>query len=312
MGRVSRTVWQYHSSLTMSRSCHLLCEGGRTGTSAEYSQKCGVYIGRWRPNSKLNPDLRARVAVKVMAKNRIVNCDTQHLVHMDFPYVNHFLGQFDSSKQLGIAPDSDLTIMVSSYCPGGDHWSALHCPVLGGDSYIMYLKCLGDHRFCFVNPDSPDDELVHHTMTEPVIAALGSKLYSLSAYLCVCSDAVDASSAVICRVSLVDQRSFNLWISNPVCTYRDRLSAKVFPQQFDVPFVADARQYTRRCFMLVAVLNSTAESVRQFLPCMPRPNVAFLRAFAVQLLRALGYCHSRKLTSHNGAAPPVLALAALV
>ena len=51
--------------------------------------------------------------------------------------------------------------------------------------------------------------------------------------------------------------------------------------------------------MLIA--NADDQGVIQsFEKCMPRPNAPFLRAFAVQLLRGLGYCHSRKLTSHNG------------
>ena len=76
--------------------------------------QCGVFIGRWRPNSRLEPSLRTRVAVKVMEKDKRTNLDVQHLVSMDFPYVNQFLGEFQSSQQLGVVQGSALTIMVST------------------------------------------------------------------------------------------------------------------------------------------------------------------------------------------------------
>jgi hypothetical protein len=39
---------------------------------------------------------------------------------------------------------------------------------------------------------------------------------------------------------------------------------------------------------------STATCIKGFSFIMPQPNVAFLRAFSVQLLRALGYCHGAR------------------
>ena len=46
--------------------------GGKSGVSAckhtEDSYGCGVYLGRWRPDSQLKPDQRVQVAVKVMER----------------------------------------------------------------------------------------------------------------------------------------------------------------------------------------------------------------------------------------------------
>ncbi len=47
--------------------------GGKSGQSAKHDQDQpfgdGVYLGRWRQDSKLKPDQRRLVAVKVMQKN---------------------------------------------------------------------------------------------------------------------------------------------------------------------------------------------------------------------------------------------------
>ena len=46
--------------------------GGKSGQSAEGHESnpfgCGVFLGHWRPDSKLKPEQRIRVAVKVMQK----------------------------------------------------------------------------------------------------------------------------------------------------------------------------------------------------------------------------------------------------
>jgi hypothetical protein len=46
--------------------------GGKSGLSAAKHRNnpfgCGVYLGRWRPDSQLKPDQRVQVAVKVMQR----------------------------------------------------------------------------------------------------------------------------------------------------------------------------------------------------------------------------------------------------
>jgi hypothetical protein len=286
-----------------------VCEGGRTGASVQSSakhvkNKCGVYIGHWRPNSNLNPEQRTRVAIKVMEKGK-KNADIQHLVRMDFPYVNHFLGEFDSSQQLGVAPGSALTIMVSSHCPGGDHWSALYAPKSDPDAYVMHLQSHADGRFCFVNPDHPL-LCVNHAMAGPARVTLNFKCLEAFSYICVCSDPNISAAGTICRVEKIDEHFFTLWSSQCAhCFPSPPASAlAINSSQFNVPFHLNSAQ-NARCFMLYAQLEAAPvhdphTSILKFFKCMPRPNVAFLRAFSVQLLRALGYCHSRKLTAHNG------------
>ncbi len=319
-----------------------LCEGGKSGASHTQSRhpdkdKCGVYIGRWRPNSKLDPLLRTRVAVKVMEKPEAPkggkvpnggNRDIQHLVSMDFPYVNHFLGEFSSSRQLGVSSGSSLTIMVSSLCSGGDHYSAMHLPASeNAPAYIIRLQAHADgQRFFFWNPDYPD-ESVNHGMEGPL-----SKVYSPKAkkndkheveafpfsYLCVCDEQCDPSSplaGIICRVERIDEIFFSLWSSDPLCRFphaaisadaEETISSSQFCSRFR------STKVDARCFMLLPEVHplppieaeqelpTAIKAIRTFRKCMPRPNVSFLRAFSVQLLRGLGYCHSCKLTSHNG------------
>lgn len=299
-----------------------VCAGGKSGASAKKARaqdrdRCGVYIGRWRPNSKLDPALRAHVAVKVMEKGKKSNRDTQHLMSMDFPYVNHFLGEFQSSRQLNVTAGCPLTIMVSSYCSGGDHFSAMHHPA-SASAYIIRVQAHADgqfQRFCFWNPDHPD-ESVNHGMegsqnavfTSPIGSSI---IFQPCAYMCVRDPSSPPGSApltgIICRVEKIDDRFFSLWCSDPLCRY---------------PYAADANQAMSssrfcsrfssttsdiRCFMLVAHVEAAQEpgrptAIKKFVECMPRPNVSFLRAFSVQLLRGLGYCHSCTLTSHNGEA----------
>ncbi len=47
--------------------------GGKSGVSAANHQNdsfgCGVFLGRWRPDSQLKPDQRVQVAVKVMERD---------------------------------------------------------------------------------------------------------------------------------------------------------------------------------------------------------------------------------------------------
>jgi hypothetical protein len=271
-------------------------------------KKCGVFIGRWRPNSQLNPALRTRVAVKVMERGKCTNSDIQHLVTMDFPYVNHFLGAFDSSQQLGVSAGSRLVIMVSSFCPGGDHWSMLHSPVYGSRACAIRLQEHADGRFCFVNPDY-SEERVHHALG----AACQGTLEAYS-YMCVHYDPAPSplpSAAplppprvpvgVICRIEKIDEQFFRLWTCDPVCTFPLASPPPITAAQFDKPFCLTGQQ-NASCTLLYAE-KEPAGNMKQFFRCMPRPNVAFLRAFAVQLLRALGYCHSRKLTAHNGMGP---------
>ncbi len=285
-----------------------MCEGGRSGASYHESakhvkNKCGVYIGHWRPKSNLNPEQRTRVAIKVMEKGKKY-ADIQHLVRMDFPYVNHFLGEFDSSRQLGVPPGSDLTIMVSSHCPGGDHWSALYRPIVP-DAYVMHLQSHADGRFCFVNPDHPL-LCVNHAMSGPTRVTSNGFSLEASSYICICSDPNISDAGTICRVEKIDERFFTLWSSQ--CVHRFPLppasASAINSSEFIVPFHLTSAQ-NARCFMLYAQIKAAPvhdphTSILSYYKCMPRPNVAFLRAFSVQLLRALGYCHSRKLTAHNG------------
>jgi hypothetical protein len=297
-----------------------VCAGGKSGASATKARhqdrdRCGVYIGRWRPNSKLDPALRTRVAVKVMEEGKKSNRDTQHLVSMDFPYVNHFLGEFQSSRQLGVTTGCPLTIMVSSLCSGGDHFSALHHPA-SASAYIVRLRAHADgqlQRFCFWNPDYPV-ESVNHGMDGSQSAVFsdtrptGSRIFQPSAYMCVCDEPMDSSSplaGIICRVETIDEHFFSLWSSDPLCRYPHAADANqtISSLQFCSRF--RSTRSDSRCFMLVADVEAAQEpgqptTINKFYESMPRPNVSFLRAFSVQLLRGLGYCHSCKLTSHNG------------
>ena len=235
------------------------------------------------------------------------NRDIQHLVSMDFPYVNHFLGVFDSSQQLGVPAGSPLTIMVSSFCPGGDHWSLLHRPVTGESACTIRLQALPDGRFCFVNPDH-SSEVVNHALS-PTRFKVWNELkrrhveYVAHAYMCVRPPAPD-STGIICRITKIDERFFTLWRSDPECSYPYSHSAQpLASSQFSTPFQLSGAQ-NASCLLLLAQVEEECGSpvilLKGFDRCMPRPNVAFLRAFAVQLLRALGYCHARKLTAHNG------------
>lgn len=311
--------------LTPSTSRPIVCEGGRTGASVTESRdhvrgKCGVFIGRWRPNSKLDPAMRTRVAVKVMEKGKKTNavrrCDSdfmmhldiflkdiQHLVSMDFPYVNHFLGEFESSRQLKVGPGSSLTIMASSYCCGGDHWSAMHHPV-SQLAYFLPLQAHADgqlQRFCFCNPDHPE-ERVNHSMVQPLCVEFqnGRQVEAFS-YICVC-DGPSTLAGTICRVEKIDDRFFYLWSAGAACRYPyPETEPPISSLQFSTRFCMATGE--ARCIMLLGEKESSDASltlIKQFRKCMPRPNVAFLRAFSVQLLRGLGYCHSCKLTSHNG------------
>ena len=259
-------------------------------------------MGQWRPNSKLDPSHRTRVAIKVMEKGKKTNLDVQHLVSMDFPYVNQFLGEFQSSRQLGVVQGSTLTIMVSSYCSGGDHFSALTSPVSGCSPCTIHLQYFpGDARFCFVNPDQPLD-IVNHTMSDVCHVTIGGKGFEVFSYICVCTDPSTPTAGTICRVEKVNERFFALWSSEPACRYPYDVSGVFNASHFNSPFVLTAMQ-NAKCFMLYAEVESgwgSSTTLKKFHFCVPRPNVAFLRAFSVQMLRALGYCHSRKLTSHNG------------
>jgi hypothetical protein len=274
---------------------------------------CGVYIGRWRPQSRLEPHLRTRVAVKVLKKERksldgqADNFDIHHLLRMDFPYVNHFLGEFESSRQLDVGPNTpntQYTIMVSSFCPGGDHWSSIWSPTCGSSICAIDLQFSPQHnRFCFYNPNE-SEEVVNHTMTNVVHVRGGLEVFS---YVCVCQDVNNFEEGIICRVEKVDERYITLWSSNPPCALTARhvsgdgsesypLTSKPDVTSFNVQFVP-SRPFAK-CFVLIAQIRE--QKITRVWKCLPRPNVSFIRAFSAQLLRALGYCHSRKLTAHNG------------
>ena len=315
--RASRTlpsISHFSSHLPPSPCRPLGCPGGKSGASAKDAARsvrpqCGVFIGRWRPNSRLEPSLRTRVAVKVMEKDKRTNLDVQHLVSMDFPYVNQFLGEFQSSQQLGVVQGSALTIMVSTYCSGGDHFSALTNPNPSEVSpYEIYLQSQEGGLFCFVNPDRLP-EIVNHTMSNVSHVWLPSKHdpqipVEVFSYIFVGTDATKPTEGIICRVEKVDERSFTLWSSEPPCRFPYDATNPLNASQFSAPFVLRGVQ-NASCCMLYAVIEwgsaaGSAPTLKKFYKCMPRPNVAFLRAFSVQMLRALGYCHSRKLTAHNG------------
>ncbi len=251
-----------------------------------------------------------------MEKAQRTNRDVQHLVSMDFPYVNHFLGVFDSSQQLDITAGSPLTIMVSSYCSGGDHWSMLHRPVRGESCSSIRLQARADGSFCFVNPDH-SLEVVNHAMSPTRFRAWNSREqmfdeYEAHSYLCVRPFA-SSPTGTICRVEKIDERFFSLWANDTECSYPYSDSARLLASsQFNRPFrLADGAE-NGSCSMLLVKLKQDSASgatlLKRFEWCMPRPNVAFLRAFSVQLLRALDYCHARKLTAHNGERRASLAL----
>jgi hypothetical protein len=211
---------------------------------------------------------------------------------MDFPYVNHFLGEFESSRQLGVGPNTQYTIMVSSFCPGGDHWSSIYQPISGTSMCAIDLQFSPQHsRFCFYNPNE-SEEVVNHTMTNVERFGKGCEVFS---YVCICQDVNNFEDGIICRVEKVDERYFTLWSSNPPCAY-PLPGSKPDVSSFNVQFVPS--QQFAKCFVLIVQIRE--QKIKQVWKCMPRPNVAFIRAFAAQLLRALGYCHSRKLTAHNG------------
>jgi hypothetical protein len=126
-----------------------------------------------------------------------------------------------------------------------------------------------------------------------------------SLYICVC-DNPSKLQGIICRVEAIDEHFFYLWSSDPARRYPQPEEASPTPSSL---FVSRFRlaHGDARCFMLLACTEEAADAsaastadIRRFSKYMPRPNVSFLRAFSVQLLRGLGYCHSCKLTSHNG------------
>jgi hypothetical protein len=293
--------------LTSPISGPLLAEGGRTGGSfraaaTSVQGQCGVFIGRWRPSSKVDPHLRTRVAVKVMEKHKSTNVDIPHLLTMNFPYVNHFRGEFRTSQQLNVPSGSPLTIMVSSYCAGGDHFSAVGQPVQGAgdptDPYSIHLQFVEGSGFCFGNPDF-DREIVNHGMANP--CHIGKKtVYHCFSFVCVSLDPASPSAGVICRVRSRGERFFQLFCSDPLCHFPYDASAPRRMDEFTREFVLAPGMSSATCCMLFATTDDDQGGVKSFEKCMPRPNAPFLRAFAVQLLRAVGYCHSRKLTSHNG------------
>jgi hypothetical protein len=295
--------------LTRPISGPLLAPGGRGGRSTA-QRNCGVFIGRWRPASKVDPHLRARVAVKVMMKDDVLNRDIPYLLTMNFPYVNHFRGEFGTSQQLKVPsdpPGPPLTIMVSSYCAGGDHFSAIAQPVQGAgdptDPYSIHLQFVRGSGFCFGNPDF-DGEQVNHGMPNPLpppVAPTTVAPKEVCHYLSFICVQASPSAGVICRVEKRDERFFQLFCSDsdPQCHFPYDADAPRRIDQFTREFVLPPGVASAACCMLIA--NADDQGViRSFEKCMPRPNAPFLRAFAVQLLRGLGYCHSRKLTSHNG------------
>jgi hypothetical protein len=219
---------------------------------------------------------------------------------MNFPYVNHFRGEFGTSQQLTVPSGSDLTIMVSSYCAGGDHFSAIGQPVQGAgdptDPYSIHLQFVEGSGFCFGNPDF-DGEEVNHGMVDPF---LFKKRYQLFSFICVSLDPSSPSTGVICRVEKRGERFFQLFCSDdPQCHFPYDKSTRRHMNEFTREFVLPPGAASAACRMLLAETNER-DRIMGFQKYMPRPNAPFLRAFAVQLLRAVGYCHSRKLTSHNG------------
>ncbi len=225
---------------------------------------------------------------------------------MDHPNVNHFLGEFATSKQLeSITKDSAeaVTMMVSSYCGGGDHFSVLMSPEYKthSDPFTIHVQCQpGDaHKFCFVNPEQPR-EVVNHGVIDV------RDLYDTNdtRYLCICSDD-NPAKGTICRVAKIDddEQFFSLWSTAPACPYP--YDKTIFPGpgqlQFTVPFALLPGQIVK-CFLLGAKVQPRVALPKfyGFFQCMPRPNVAFIRAFAFQMLRGLGHCHRVKLIAHNG------------
>ncbi len=306
--------------LTSPISLPLLAEGGQTGASfkdaaADVKAQCGVFIGRWRPSSKVDPHLRARVAVKVMEQHKSTNDDIPHLLTMNFPYVNHFRGQFCTSQQLQVADGSCLTIMVSSYCAGGDHFSAISQPVQAADSptdpYSIHLQFVQGSGFCFGNPDFSDEEVNHGINPCHVEVISKNKkpphakittFYRFFSFVCVFLDPASPSTGIICRVERRGERFFQLFCSGlqyPQCNFPYDASAPRHMDDFTQEFVLPPGAASAACCMLFARTDDQG-GIGSFEKCMPRPNAPFLRAFAVQLLRAVGYCHSRKLKSHNG------------
>ncbi len=257
-------------------------------------------IGTWRPNSKLEPKARTRVAVKIMNKSS-QNVDVHYLMSMDHPNVNHFLGEFATSDQLKITKGSTRTMMVSSYCGGGDHFSVLMCPEyrVHSDPFTIHLQChAGDaHKFCFVNPEQPREVVNHAVVDVQNVYNRHGKPLDFS-YLCICSDD-DVTKGIIYRLAKIDEQFFSLWGAAPACPYPDKPGPAAL--QFTAPFALMPGQIVK-CFLVCAALESHVAPLtfHDFSQCMPRPNVTFIRAFAFQMLRALGYCHSRKLTAHNG------------
>jgi hypothetical protein len=112
----------------------------------------------------------------------------------------------------------------------------------------------------------------------------------------------------ICRFEKIDERYFALWADSALAAVSlsaaDTRMSYIHPApselRFETPF-ASAEGAGNKCLFLRARLKTSGNGGSEiaFGLHAPRPNVAFVRAFALQMLRGLGYCHSRKRTFHE-------------
>jgi hypothetical protein len=222
--------------------------------------------------------------------------------------------QFRQSKQLRLKESDHKMIIVSNFCPVGDHWGLFATPKNDDSSLLNLRRCSdGDNKFCIVNSRG---ETVNHSMPKRSVSSENSSKAPTTPFICVCSnDANPFQGGTIYRVEKIndDEKYFELWAHAEYtdATFTTSTQGVVYyastssvPLQFDTPCklpqLPPGPKYNKCFFLQALVRNSKRHSVRvSFQLRMPRPNVSFLRAFSVQMLRGLGYCHSRKRVSHE-------------
>jgi serine/threonine protein kinase len=220
-----------------------------------------------------------------------------HLLNAPFPF-----RQFSISRQLKVDAKDNYTIMVSSYCLEGDHFGVICVPKYDELSLLALLSCTmnGHDCFCLVN-----------SKTQPVNHSFFS--YSRQdrfklPFICVFGELDNIlDGCAIYRVDeIIDECYFTLRADRAVSSVNFRETPRgvlhmhpAHPELlFDSP-VALPVGTQAKCMFISAGLNSTDKSKINFYLMAPRANVAFIRAFALQMLRGLEYCHSRTRTFHE-------------
>jgi hypothetical protein len=212
------------------------------------------------------------------------------------------------SCQLKVAAGDNCAIMVSSYCQEGDHFGVICVPKYDESSILTLSSCTVNGRscFCIVNSGQP----VNHSFSPPYSSDGRFKL----PFICACGGRDNRlDGCAIYRVDeIIDECYFTLradralsGVSFVLTNARDESVREILyihPAQPELLFDSSVplpEGTQAKCVFLGASLNKKDKSKIIFYLMAPRPNVAFIRAFALQMLRGLGYCHSRKRTFHE-------------